>query len=102
MDYHAVHGHDVSSFDLPSTHRLPTVSAAEALEELDGDDKLQYIPTRLAALDDTLGAAPGCVGGHVGADLHGLGIPRGVGGGIQRGQVTEIWGPPGVGKTSFG
>ncbi|KAL1835664.1 hypothetical protein VTJ49DRAFT_6257 [Mycothermus thermophilus] len=36
MDYHAIHGHDVSSFDLPSTHRLPTVSAAQALEDLEG------------------------------------------------------------------
>lgn len=23
-------------------------------------------------------------------------------GGVRRGVVTEIWGPPGVGKTSFG
>lgn len=102
MDYHAIHGRDVSSFDLPSTHRLPTVSAAEALEELDGDDKLQYIPTRLAAFDEALGAAPGIDSGNMGADLHRLGNPRGGGGGIQMGQVTEIWGPPGVGKTSLG
>ncbi|KAM7203493.1 P-loop containing nucleoside triphosphate hydrolase protein [Rhypophila sp. PSN 637] len=89
MDYHARHGYDESSFDLPSTHRLPTISAAEALEELDGSDKLQSIPTRLAALDDVLGAPPAQPGGTVGR-------------GIQKGQVTEIWGPPGVGKTSFG
>ncbi|KAM7220948.1 P-loop containing nucleoside triphosphate hydrolase protein [Rhypophila decipiens] len=104
MDYHARHGYDESSFDLPSTHRLPTISAAEALEELDGSDKLQSIPTRLAALDDVLGALPGCAGSTVDADLNGLGNPGagGGGGGIQKGEVTEIWGPPGVGKTSFG
>jgi len=86
-DYHAIHGHDVASFDdLPSTHRLPTVSAAQALEECSGNE-LTHIPTGLEALDVALGAG-----------LDGLGSGRG----IPRGQVTEIWGPPGAGKTAFG
>ena len=76
--------------------RLPTVSAAKALEEFDGAKKLQFIPTGLGALDTALSADEG-----LGL---GLGEPRGGGGdgGIQKGQVTEIWGPPGVGKTAFG
>ncbi|KAK0637128.1 P-loop containing nucleoside triphosphate hydrolase protein [Bombardia bombarda] len=82
MDYHAIHGHDVVSFDLPSTHRLPTVSAAQALEEFHGSE-LNSVPTGLAALDAALN--PGLTGG-----------------GVQKGHVTEIWGPPGVGKTAFG
>lgn len=89
MDYHALHGHDVSSFDLPSTHRLPTVSAAEALEILN-DDSSKYIPSGLDDLDRSLG----------------LGLsesaPEASTGGFVRGQVTEIWGPPGSGKTTLG
>jgi len=85
MDYHAIHGHDISSFDLPSTHRLPTVSAAQALQDLEGDAS-NAIPTGLAALDASL--SPGLDNvGH---------------GGIQKGHVTELWGPPGAGKTAFG
>ncbi|CAK7230349.1 hypothetical protein SEUCBS140593_007558, partial [Sporothrix eucalyptigena] len=30
MDYHAIHGHDVANFSTPLTHRVLTVSAAEA------------------------------------------------------------------------
>ncbi|KAK3319318.1 P-loop containing nucleoside triphosphate hydrolase protein [Apodospora peruviana] len=92
-DYHAIHGHDVSSFDvvdvdLPSTHRLPTVSAAKVLEDFeDGNERLNFVPTRLAALDAALSSRDGSTA---------------VRGGIQKGQVTEIWGPPGAGKTSFG
>ena len=61
------------------------MSAAQALQDLEGDDS-RFIPTRLAALDASL--SPG---------LHGLEH-----GGIQKGHVTEIWGPPGAGKTAFG
>ncbi|KAK0714894.1 P-loop containing nucleoside triphosphate hydrolase protein [Lasiosphaeris hirsuta] len=85
MDYHAIHGHDVSSFDLPSTHRLPTVSAAQALEEFQGSSS-NFIPTGLGALDASLGSS----------------LPGQGEGGIQKGHVTEIWGPPGSGKTTFG
>ncbi|KAK0645698.1 hypothetical protein B0T16DRAFT_390264 [Cercophora newfieldiana] len=80
------HGHDISSFDLPSTHRLPTVSAAQALEEFHGNET-NFVPTGLPALDAALGLSLDDERNH---------------GGIQKGQVTEIWGPPGVGKTTLG
>ncbi len=114
MDYHAIHGHDVSSFDLPSTRkfkrlpcafwqtevplpfppatadgstrdRLPTVSAAKALEDFQGN-RSNYVSTGLTALDASLGSV-----------LDGSSV-----GGIQKGYVTEIWGPPGAGKTAIG
>ncbi|KUI53876.1 hypothetical protein VP1G_01217 [Cytospora mali] len=90
MDYHERHGHDVSSFDLPSTHRLPTVSAAQALDDFNGDASRQ-VSTGLPDLDRALT-------GHVSS----LSTEQDEKGGIQKGQVTEIWGPPGVGKTAFG
>ncbi|KAK4125959.1 P-loop containing nucleoside triphosphate hydrolase protein [Parathielavia appendiculata] len=86
MDYHAIHGHDISNLDLPSMHRLPTVSAAQALQELEGSDS-NFIATGLPSLDAALGSA-----------LEDAAHPTGV----QKGHVTEIWGPPGVGKTAFG
>ncbi|KAG9259066.1 P-loop containing nucleoside triphosphate hydrolase protein [Emericellopsis atlantica] len=89
MDYHAVHGHDVASFDVPSSHRLPTVSASAALEEL-VEGHATHISTGIGALDRLLAAedlAP--------AD------PTTTRGGIKRGQVTEIWGPPGSGKVAL-
>ncbi|KAK4160747.1 P-loop containing nucleoside triphosphate hydrolase protein [Cladorrhinum sp. PSN259] len=98
--YHALHGHDVSSFDLVDTHRLPTVSAADALEELeehggggdgdgDGVKRERYISTGLPGLDAIL------VGGR--AD-----DGAGKRGGIEKGTVCEVWGPPGAGKTGLG
>ncbi|KAK3949443.1 P-loop containing nucleoside triphosphate hydrolase protein [Pseudoneurospora amorphoporcata] len=88
MDYHERHGHDVASFDdLPSTHRMPTVSAADALDDLNDGNNSPFIPTSLDALDAALKPSPNI-------DI--------VTGGVQKGQVTEIWGPPGVGKTAFG
>ncbi|TQN73012.1 DNA repair protein rhp55 [Colletotrichum shisoi] len=87
--YHSVHEKDISSFDLPSTHRLPTVSAAEALEDLD-DDVARHISTGIDRLDEAL-AFPG--------PLQESGTARK---GLQRGQVSEIWGPPGSGKTALG
>ncbi|KZL73784.1 Rad55 protein [Colletotrichum tofieldiae] len=88
--YHSVHEEDISSFDLPSTHRLPTVSAAEALEDLDGD-VARGISTGLDRLDETLVSS---------SYRQDSGSARG--GGLQRGQVSEIWGPPGSGKTALG
>jgi len=66
------------------------VSAAQAYEDLN-DDSSRFVSTSLEALDGFL--ATGAV--QSGADA----ILRG---GIQKGQVTEIWGPPGVGKSTFG
>ncbi|KAL7922290.1 P-loop containing nucleoside triphosphate hydrolase protein [Trichoderma austrokoningii] len=91
MDYHAIHGYDIASFGIPSsTHRLPTVPASQALEGLKADPAA-HISTGLAALDRAL-----------------LGLSSEdsqdavVHGGVKRGQVTEIWGSPGCGKTAMG
>ncbi|KAF0329232.1 rad55 protein [Colletotrichum asianum] len=88
--YHAVHEEDVSSFDLPSTHRLPTVSAAQVLEDLD-DDLSRHVSTGIKRLDEAL----------VSDDTVDTSGSR-RSGGILRGQVTEFWGPPGTGKTALG
>lgn len=61
------------------------MSAAQALEELEGN-AANSIPTGLAALDASLKSSLG---------ESGLG-------GIQKGHVTEVWGPPGAGKTALG
>ncbi|OTA06566.1 rad55 [Trichoderma parareesei] len=90
MDYHAIHGHDIASFDTSeSTHRLPTVPASQAWEELKACPAT-HISTGLDALDRALlGDA---------ADSQDAAVK----GGVKRGQVTEIWGPPGCGKTALG
>ncbi|KAI2623482.1 P-loop containing nucleoside triphosphate hydrolase protein [Hypomontagnella submonticulosa] len=90
MDYHSIHGQDISSFDLTSTHRLPTVSAAQALEDL-GTDPRRFISTSLETFDQALNDVTG-------ESSSVLSRP----GGLQKGQVVEVWGPPGSGKTSFG
>ncbi|KAF5007447.1 hypothetical protein FDECE_6209 [Fusarium decemcellulare] len=108
MDYHAIHGHDRASFDTsgtrqsrhtshdlepgltPWTDRLPTVSASQALDEL-GDDASNHVSTGLEDLDHALLGA---------ASVDSQETTRK--GGVQRGQVTEIWGPPGTGKTALG
>ncbi|KAI1809852.1 P-loop containing nucleoside triphosphate hydrolase protein [Poronia punctata] len=87
--YEAVHGKDVSSFDFTSTHRLPTVSAAQALEDLETDPR-QFIPTGLETLDRTL--ANVLAQGSEGPQNYG---------GVQKGQIIEVWGPPGSGKTTM-
>ncbi|KAF4972636.1 hypothetical protein FSARC_784 [Fusarium sarcochroum] len=90
MDYHAIHGYDRASFDTPGTHRLPTVSASQALDDL-GNDASTHVSTGIEGLDRALiGTA------SVGSQDSTLK------GGVQRGQVTEIWGPPGTGKTALG
>ncbi|KAJ4225361.1 hypothetical protein NW759_005060 [Fusarium solani] len=90
MDYHAIHGHDRASFDTSGAHRLPTVSASQALDELGGDAS-NHISTGLEDLDHALA-------GTVSVDSQDS-TPKG---GVHRGQVTEIWGPPGTGKTALG
>lgn len=69
--------------------RLPTVTASAALEELSHDESL-HISTGLRELDKHL--------------QDGLGAPNNTpgSGGIKRGQVAEVWGPPGTGKTALG
>ncbi|KAI0096191.1 P-loop containing nucleoside triphosphate hydrolase protein [Nemania sp. FL0031] len=91
--YESIHGKDVSSFDFSSTHRLPTVSAAQALDDLKTDSQ-RFITTGLDALDQALAGL---------SDVH---LEDGDGSrqpckGIQRGQIVEIWGPPASGKTTL-
>ncbi|KAI1014645.1 hypothetical protein LB503_003651 [Fusarium chuoi] len=89
MDYHSIHGYDRASFDTPGTHRLPTVSASQALDELDNDAST-HVSTGIGELDRSLIS-------NITVDSQDT-----TKGGVQRGQVTEIWGPPGAGKTALG
>ncbi|KAM0718378.1 hypothetical protein Q7P37_005448 [Cladosporium fusiforme] len=67
-----------------SSHRLPTVSASEAFRDLsddkdnnDNEHPPSNVFTQIPELDDALG------------------------GGFESGKVTELWGPPGAGKTAI-
>lgn len=93
MDYHSIHGSDIASFDISNTHRLPTISASQALEDLE-DKGSNCISTGIKALDKIL--APSSVS----SQRYGSAVAQS--GGIKRGQVTEIWGPPGSGRTALG
>jgi hypothetical protein len=108
MDYHAIHGHDRASFDTSDTRqshdashgsmpkltrevdRLPTVAASQVLDELQ-DHTSSLISTGLDNLDQALS-------GSASVDAQDSTHQ----GGIKRGQVTEIWGPPGSGRTALG
>ncbi|KAI1426896.1 P-loop containing nucleoside triphosphate hydrolase protein [Xylaria sp. FL1777] len=87
--YESIHGKDVSSFDFTSTHRLPTISAAQAFDDLK-TDKRQFIPTGLDALDRALADV----------SLEDRDEPQRHRG-FQKGQIIEVWGPPASGKTTF-
>ena len=63
--------------------RLPTVSASQAFQDLQGDGA-SCLPIGLSSLDSRL------------SDSSSNGS-----GGIERGKVTEIWGPTGAGKTGL-
>jgi RecA/RadA recombinase len=67
--------------------RLPTVSASQALHSLQVR-RARTVSTGITQLDKLL--APSSLPGHD------------VTGGYMRGKVTELFGPSGVGKTSFG
>ncbi|KAL9611557.1 MAG: hypothetical protein Q9167_003804 [Letrouitia subvulpina] len=71
------------------SHRLPTVSASQALRNLTSAPK-QVISTGLPSLDSAL----------QGKDS-GLSAQGDSGGGLTCGHITEIFGPPGSGKTAF-
>ncbi|TGO69900.1 hypothetical protein BELL_0751g00020 [Botrytis elliptica] len=72
--------------------RMPTVSAAQALQDLESSPT-RCIPTGLANLDLALqNTDPLQVSTSADQNY----------GGISRGKVTEIYGPPGVGKTALG
>ncbi|KAI0537579.1 P-loop containing nucleoside triphosphate hydrolase protein [Xylaria digitata] len=87
--YESMHGKDISSFDFTSTHRLPTISAAQAFDDLKTDPP-QFILTGIEALDWAL--ADVSLGGHDESQRYK---------GIQKGQVVEVWGPPASGKTTL-
>ncbi|TRX96642.1 hypothetical protein FHL15_002544 [Xylaria flabelliformis] len=87
--YESIHGKDVSSFDFTSTHRLPTVSAAQAFDDLKAGPP-QSLRTGLEALDWTL-AGVSCENDDEPPHCRG----------IQKGQIVEVWGPPASGKTTF-
>ncbi|KAI0442525.1 P-loop containing nucleoside triphosphate hydrolase protein [Xylaria telfairii] len=87
--YESIHGKDESSFDLTSTHRLPTVSAAQAFDDLKTGPR-QFIHTGLEALDQTL-AGVSFEDGDESRQHRG----------IRKGQIVEVWGPPASGKTTF-
>ncbi|KAI1628254.1 P-loop containing nucleoside triphosphate hydrolase protein [Exophiala viscosa] len=74
---------DVHNFS-PTQHRLPTVSGIEALQNATANAR--GISSCLPALDAAL----------LPSELS-IATP-----GLQRGVVTEVYGPPGVGKTTFG
>lgn len=63
------------------------MSASAALDEIDSGS-LAHVSTGLEELDKALVS----VESHDAATM----------GGIKRGQVTELWGPPGSGKTAVG
>lgn len=69
--------------------RLPTLSASQALQDLESTPR-RPISTGLASLDSVLQGR-----GHDASSQDA--IP----GGISRGEVTEVYGPPGVGKTAI-
>ncbi|KEF59051.1 uncharacterized protein A1O9_03894 [Exophiala aquamarina CBS 119918] len=75
---------DIHNFSTSSEHRLPTISGAEALQT--ASIRARAIQTSLSTLDSTL--LPNNIP---------LATP-----GVQIGHVTEVYGPPGAGKTTFG
>lgn len=75
---------DVTNFSTSSEHKLPAVSGAQALQ--DELRRARGISTSLPSLDQSL-SQPGI--------LH-------TSNGIRRGCVTEVFGPPGSGKSTFG
>ncbi|KAF7914668.1 uncharacterized protein EAF01_001074 [Botrytis porri] len=92
MDYQSIHGPGRSNFSSSSPHRMPTVSAAQALQDLESSPT-RCIPTGLANLDLALQNKDPLQVSASADQIHG---------GIPRGKVTEIYGPPGVGKTTLG
>ncbi|KAF2662675.1 P-loop containing nucleoside triphosphate hydrolase protein [Lophiostoma macrostomum CBS 122681] len=78
---------DVAMLSSSSSHRLPTVSASQALEQRHSRGS-RAVSTGLTQLNKIL-SPPGLPG-------------RDVAGGLVRGKVTEIYGPSGVGKTALG
>ncbi|KAE8450503.1 hypothetical protein EG329_006233 [Mollisiaceae sp. DMI_Dod_QoI] len=90
MDYNSIHGPGISNFSSPSPHRMPTVSAAQALQNLKSSST-RCISTGIPLLDCALQNRESVTSDE--DPFHG---------GVSRGKLTEIYGPPGVGKTALG
>ena len=110
MDYHAIHGHDIASFPTSETRepqellknalvqtsnclaidRLPTVSASQVLDGLESQT-LDCVPSGVEPLDKLFSN-----NGQASTEDSRSSA------GVKRGQVTDVWGPPGTGKTAFG
>jgi len=69
---------------------MPTVSAAQALQDLNSP-ATRNISTGLQGLDRALQNGEALTSN-----------PASQYSGVSRGQVTEVYGPPGVGKTALG
>ena len=77
----------------PPQDRMPTVSASQALRDLNRPSRSR-LSTGLAQLDHVqLDGAAGCSPVEPSTSS-----AQGV---VSRGQITEIYGPPGVGKTTL-
>jgi len=74
-----------------TSDRLPTISAADALAKLK-NSATRCISTGLRDLDAVL----------QNRTVESVTADEAFRGGISRGRVTEIYGPPGVGKTTLG
>lgn len=74
---------DVHNFSTSSSHRLPTISGTQALQN--EINRTQGIPSSLSHLDVALTTKTVASSGT----------------GVRRGVVTEVFGPPGSGKTTF-
>ncbi|KAL5601205.1 hypothetical protein BROUX41_006007 [Berkeleyomyces rouxiae] len=99
--YHTIHEPDVANFVISNeTHRLPPVSAADVLDGPE-DESLQPITTGLDTLDALLSATPGLDAQNARLELNDEDRASSRGG-LPLGQITEVWGPPGVGKTTLG
>ncbi|CAF9927550.1 MAG: hypothetical protein ALECFALPRED_003740 [Alectoria fallacina] len=80
---------DTNNFSSSSPHRLPTVSASQALQNITSTPR-RPISTGLRGLDVFLQGKE-----------HEASSQTAAPGGVSRGEVTEIYGPPGVGKTTI-
>ncbi|KAL2052373.1 hypothetical protein ABVK25_007245 [Lepraria finkii] len=80
---------DTNNFSSSSPHRLPTLSASQALQNLSSNPR-RPISTGLSSLDAAL----------QGRD-HDASSQGALPGGLSRGELTEVYGPPGVGKTAL-
>ncbi|KAM0795108.1 P-loop containing nucleoside triphosphate hydrolase protein [Usnea florida] len=80
---------DINNFSSSSPHRLPTVSATQTLHDSSSTSK-RPISTGLRSLDVFLQGRESETSSQLTPPV-----------GVSRGEVTEIYGPPGVGKTAL-